>query len=275
MITNLKIQNYKSIIDLNIELRLINVFIGENGVGKSTILNSLNTELIHTHFKSRKNNNKAFIEPQIPDYVVYEPNILVLKEGITKSNIKPLGKYGESLIELLSSFTDEQLNKLNSYSYFWKGREGIKIKIENNKVFFINNWLLNKEVELKDLNDGFLFTLFYLVLFISDKTPKIFGIDNFGNCLNPHLNRFLFVELITLAIENDKQVLITTEQPTILDSLNLHDDKIRLFEVQSARLNYTETRRIKLKPEHEEQGRRLKLSELWTRGFLGGISQDY
>lgn len=41
MLTNLHIENYKSIHDLDIDLGRINVFIGENGCGKSNILEAL------------------------------------------------------------------------------------------------------------------------------------------------------------------------------------------------------------------------------------------
>lgn len=41
MLTSLHIQNYKSIHDLNLELGRVNVFIGENGCGKSNILEAV------------------------------------------------------------------------------------------------------------------------------------------------------------------------------------------------------------------------------------------
>lgn len=43
----------------------------------------------------------------------------------------------------------------------------------------------------KSSNEGFLFLLFYLALFISDLTPKFFAIDNIDASLNPRLCRRL------------------------------------------------------------------------------------
>jgi hypothetical protein len=52
--------------------------------------------------------------------------------------------------------------------------------------------------------------------------------------------------------------------------------EIRLFEVSRNKNGHTVTRRIKVKPEHQDsEGRSLKLSELWTRGYLGAISENF
>ena len=41
MIDSISIKNYKSILDLTVELGRVNVFIGANGVGKSNILEAV------------------------------------------------------------------------------------------------------------------------------------------------------------------------------------------------------------------------------------------
>jgi predicted ATPase len=134
----------------------------------------------------------------------------------------------------------------------------------------------NNVFSSENANEGILHLLFYLAVMISEDTPEIFAIDNIESCLNPHLCRHLMTEICKLAKENDKQVLITTHNPAILDGLNLYDDEIRLFTVARNNKGQTQTKRILLKPEHEEkEGRRLKLSELWTRGYLGAISQEF
>ncbi|HYO68605.1 MAG TPA: AAA family ATPase [Archangium sp.] len=43
MITKIHIQNFKSILDYTLELGRINVFIGENGAGKTNILEAFAT----------------------------------------------------------------------------------------------------------------------------------------------------------------------------------------------------------------------------------------
>lgn len=41
MIKSISIKNFKSIVDLTVDLGLFNVFIGENGCGKSNILEGI------------------------------------------------------------------------------------------------------------------------------------------------------------------------------------------------------------------------------------------
>ena len=41
MITQLRIRNYKSILDTTMELSNVNIFIGENGCGKTNILEAV------------------------------------------------------------------------------------------------------------------------------------------------------------------------------------------------------------------------------------------
>jgi chromosome segregation ATPase len=77
-----------------------------------------------------------------------------------------------------------------------------------------------------------------------------------------------------LAKKHDKQFIATTHNPAILDGLNLYDDEVRLFRVYRDNKGATRTERIKLKPPTPD-GQQLKLSELWTRGYLGAISQNF
>ena len=80
-------------------------------------------------------------------------------------------------------------------------------------------------------------------------------------------------EICTLARKHEKQVLITTHNPAILDGLDLFNDDVRLFEVKRLDNGNTKTRRIQVKPEMKNEN--YKLSELWMRGYLGAISQNF
>lgn len=79
-------------------------------------------------------------------------------------------------------------------------------------------------------------------------------------------------ELIQLAKENHKQALITTHNPSVLDGLNLHDSEQKLFVVSRNDEEKTQTKHIQLKPKSDE---RLKLSEMWMRGYLGGLPTNF
>ena len=132
---------------------------------------------------------------------------------------------------------------------------------KNNNVFSAEN-----------ANEGALHILFYLALFISKKTPVFFAVDNIETALNPKLLRTLIKALSNLTVKNNKQVLLTTHNPSALDGLNLHDDNQRLFVVKRNDKGHTTIKRIKLKPQKDKN---YKLSEMWQRGFIGGLPNNF
>lgn len=132
----------------------------------------------------------------------------------------------------------------------------------------------NNTLSAENSNEGILHVLFYLALFLGNKTPKLFAIDNIETALNPLLCQTLIELIVTLSKENGKQVLITTHNPAILDGLNLLDDEQRLFEVFRDDSGYTKTRRIKFKSDLSDKHGH-KLSEMWMSGLLGAVPQNF
>lgn len=225
------------------------------------------------------------------DFVIYLPNTPALRGVTSESHKEPIGIYGENLDVLIANFDKEERAELQNYNYLidWLSDffvdtsdqiklRGFKPNRSQSTLYFLDKYMMTKNnmFSSENANEGVLHLLFYLAVMISKKTPPVFAIDNIESCLNPHLCRHLMKEICDLAKKHHKQLLITTHNPAILDGLNLHDDDIRLFEVKRLDNGNTKTRRIKLKPPHEEQEeRRLKLSELWTRGYLGAIPKNF
>ena len=151
---------------------------------------------------------------------------------------------------------------------------GYKLGRSISNLFFVDKYMQKKNnvFSAENANEGALFILFYLALFISDKTPSFFAIDNVECGLNPRLCRYLMKTLAELSKKNNKQALITTHNPAILDGLNLHDDEQRLFVVSRNDEGQTKVERIKLKPQGQEN---IKLSDLWISGQLGGIPEMF
>lgn len=228
--------------------------------------------------------------PLLSEYVIYNLNTQALRGIYTESRRQPLGIHGESLDILISTFSAEEREQLLRYSHFisWlddilfdqddrRKFAGHKLGKSTSLLYFRDRFMAsdNNVFSAENANEGVLHVLFYLTLFISKRTPALFGIDNIEQALNPHLCRTLIKELAQIAKENDKQALITTHNPAILDGLNLHDDEQRVFVVYRSDEGDTRVRRIKHKEHREEDGHPLKLSELWMRGFLGGIPKDF
>jgi AAA15 family ATPase/GTPase len=113
---------------------------------------------------------------------------------------------------------------------------------------------------------------------MSNDTPKFFAIDNIDNAMNSKLGRELVKTLVKLSkkkeSDNDKQVILTTHNPAILDGLNLNDPEQRLFVIYRNAYGHTKATRI-FKTETPEGQRPLPLSEQFLRGYLGGLPDNF
>lgn len=126
----------------------------------------------------------------------------------------------------------------------------------------------------RSTNEGFFFLLFYFALFNSELTPKFFAVDNIDASLNPKLCQKMMTELVKSSKKNDKQVILTTHNPSILDGLNLDDDEQRLFVISRGRTGATKIKRIH-KPDTSHEAHPYRLSELFLRGILGGLPKGF
>lgn len=249
----------------------------------------------------KKNHNLAETEvlkheilqkENISNYLIYALNTLSLRGLSNHSNKEPVGIYGENLDVLIANFDKEERKELLEYNYLidWLDSfvvdtndilklKGYKLNRSQSTLYFTDKYMMKKNniFSSENANEGILHVLFYLAVMISKQTPKFFAIDNIESSLNPHLCRHLMTEICKLAKKHEKQLLITTHNPAILDGLNLFDDEIRLFVVSRNQAGHTKTRRVKLKPDKKNEltGENFKLSELWTRGYLGAISENF
>ncbi len=226
----------------------------------------------------------------LKDFLIYTANTTFLRGIHTESRKEPLGINGEGLDVLLASFDKDEMGKLKRYNYlmgwlddFFMDMDdalklrGYKLNRSKSVLYFKDRFMMRKNnvFSAENSNEGILHILFYLALMISKRTPKFFAIDNIESSLNPHLCREIMTIICDLAKEegSEKQLLITTHNPAILDGLNLNDDDIRLFEVYRNNNGHTKARRIQLNADNKPE--QLKLSELWTRGYLGATPKNF
>jgi predicted ATPase len=224
---------------------------------------------------------KAFTTKEISDYIIYAPEQSNLRNAEGTSPIYPLGNKGEGLFQFLKELAYNKKNNktlkdikhnlmlLDWYEDFelpenlMKNEFSLKIR---DKYLYHNL----KYFDQRSTNEGFLFLLFYSTLFIAKSTPTFFAIDNIDASFNPKLCMQLTKNLAALAKKHKKQVIVTTQNPAILDGLNLKDDSQRLFVVRRNDEGHTKAKRIQFKPE-----RKMKLSEVWTNGFIGGLPENF
>ena len=216
----------------------------------------------------------------ISNFLIFAPENYFLRNNVEENQIKPLGIRGEGLfrhiaaigfkdpsvfdaikenLTLIEWFDDLEFD-ITSDGYF-TGRIKIKDAYLNGVQYF----------DQKSANEGFLYLLFYLTLFISKETPKFFAIDNIDNALNPKLAADLMPILARLAEKHGKQVIFTTHNPAILDGLNLNDPEQRLFVISRNAIGHTKALRIEKKP-MSSNGQSYKLSEQFLRGYIGGLN---
>lgn len=256
----------------------------EPGISGSALLDKAN-ELI-----SKKGLNKTDnFDELLSEYCIFDLNTKSLRGiGASDSKKTPLGLNGEGLDLLISSFSNNERTQLVKCQYFFDWLSEIvadkedKLKLSGLKpgrsvstLYFRDKYMLknNNIFSAENSNEGVLHVLFYLALFISTKTPKLFAIDNIETALNPRLCQVLISELVNLAKQNGKQALVTTHNPAILDGMNLLDDEQRLFEVFRDSNGRTKTRRIKFKSDLSDKN--FKLSEMWLKGLLGAVPKNF
>ena len=347
MIHKVKISNFKSINELELELGRVNVLIGENGCGKTNILEGIasggvmaeigdmndillsargvrltephlmksmfiakNQVTIKIEFTDDKSNKYAvshsnyaqdrtkskkrdnddkdeiliinFDKKKLQNFIIFCPENYFLRRFEEEGQIKPLGIRGEGLFKHLLKLRREHpeiIQKMNKKLRLIDWFRGFEIP---NDLMFTETRLNIKDKYLEDLeyfdqrsvNEGFLYLLFYFTLFMSPYTPSFFAIDNIDTALNPKLAARLLKELTELAKENNKQVLLTTHNPGLLDGINLKSETQKLFTVYRNIDGETYARAVP--PLREVKGvEMVRLSEAFIRGYLGGIPSNF
>jgi energy-coupling factor transporter ATP-binding protein EcfA2 len=124
------------------------------------------------------------------------------------------------------------------------------------------------------INEGALYFLFASVLCLHPSAPKLFAIDNADHGLNPLLARHLMGTMSQWLLESkdERQVLMTTHNPLVLDGLSLNDDRVRLFTVDRDNRGRTVVKRFLVGPEHRKMAAEgWTLSRMWVNGLIGGV----
>ena len=221
-------------------------------------------------------------------YAIYSSSVDALRGLSVTSKMYPLGLHGEGLDVLLYQMSRDELEEVSRIAaryiswledlvYDTEGEmkyRGYKLGRSSSNLYFNDRFMQkrNRFFSAENANEGALILLFYLVLMISKATPKFFAIDNIDSGLNPRLCRALMKELSSLARKYGKQVIITTHNPAMLDGLRIGDEETRLFAVERSDGGSTLMNEIRVKPSSEK---RMKLSEMWMNGMIGGVPNEF
>ena len=222
--------------------------------------------------------------PTLMRFVVFSPEYAALRTFETEGQILPLGIRGEGLFSHLKALASsakhadllehiaERLELIGWFERFELPRD----LASGERVLRIRDRFLAEGAmfDQRSANEGFLFLLLYFTLMLSPATPPFFAIDNVDASLNPKLCGALMKELVTLAKEQDKQVLVTTHNPAVLDGLDLHDDDQQLWVLERNKEGRTRAQRV-APPRPLEGQAPMKLSEAFLRGYIGGLPKGF
>jgi predicted ATPase len=218
-----------------------------------------------------------------PDFLIYAPESSALRVVQAEPPILPLGVNGEGLFTHLEALAAPDHadrfaaigDRLALLDWFERIEIPKDLAPGERSLLIRDRYLAEGALfDQRSANEGFLFLLFYLTLFLSDATPAFFAIDNVDASLNPKLVTTLVTQLVTLAKERGKQVIFTTHNPAVLDGLDLGDDEQRLFVTERGRDGATRVRRVAA-PKPLDGEPPVALSEAFVRGFLGGLPKNF
>lgn len=223
------------------------------------------------------------IHPELVHFITYSLEESKLRKADDSNHTYPFGRHGEGLFAYLK----ELGKRSDAVNIFNEIKKNLHILDWFDDMQIPSDQLSNEfNLKLKDIylsdtlnifdqrstNEGFLYLLFYLTLVISDETPKFFAIENIDTAFNPKLCREVIKRLVELAKKHDKQIIATTHNPAILDGLDLRDDEQKLMVVQRSIDGYTKVRTLK---KEQVVNSDLPLSQLWLRGFIGGLPNNF
>ena len=221
--------------------------------------------------------------PDLEQFLIYSLEESKLRRADNSNRIFPVGRHGEGLF----AYFKELSQRTEGIDIFNEIKENLKVldwfddmQVPSGQLSMEFNLKLKDSYlaetintfDQRSTNEGFLYLLFYLTLVISDETPKFFAIENIDTAFNPKLCREVVRRLIELARKHDKQIIATTHNPAVLDGLDLHDEEQKLMVVQRSVDGYTKVRTLNNKDIVKSD---LPLSQLWLRGFIGGLPNNF
>jgi energy-coupling factor transporter ATP-binding protein EcfA2 len=217
----------------------------------------------------------------LAEFLIYSPENYLLRKFEEPSQITPLGINGQGLFHELKRITGskkhkKQLGEIRDHLHLLDWFDDFEIPGDLMSMEYkiaIKDRFLDPKLaafDQRSANEGFLMLLFYLVLFTSENTPNFFAIENIDTAFNPKMCSEIMGLIARLAKKHSKQVIVTTHNSSTLNGLNLKDDEQRLFVARRNKKGHTQVERITQKADSN-----LMLSEIWTRGYFGGLPDNF
>lgn len=236
----------------------------------------LNIDLIDDEFRISLNRHS----PEISGFRIYAPNEQALR-GFDNPDNTTIAVDGKGLFSYLKKFSkmrkgEDMIRELCECMGILDWFDDMKFNPDSlsaDNMVMLHDQYIDEAIRYFDqrsVNEAFLYLLFFYTLFISENSPRFFAVDNIESALNPKLCIRFTRSLIDLAEKYDKQVIVTTHNPFVLDALDLNVEDQRLFVVRRDVDGHTMMNRI-------QSGDKLTipLSEAWMKGYIGGLPNNF
>lgn len=226
----------------------------------------------------------------LSDAVIYDPKTPALRGLSVTEPLDPLGLDGSGLAAALKTIQTEDgglgplareqvLALIDWASGIEIGRPDLEVAsptvpMTQEIVRFVDRRMTKgrNTISAFDASEGALYVLFALALLFHPHTPRLFGVESLDHALHPRLARALVRTMGEHVGATEKQIVLTTHNPLVLDGLALDSDDIRLFTVDRTEAGATVIRRV----EYSEALRKAEasgatMSQMWLDGLLGAV----
>lgn len=219
----------------------------------------------------------ATLRAALREFAIYEPNTPMLRGMVADPQRRqPLGLSGGALAEAIAELSLFQgLEEAMDLIGWASGIETTDpiVGVSSGTLQFKDRFMAaDRVLSSRDASEGALHVLFCMALALHPNAPKVLALDNLGQALNPRLANRLMEAVCKWTKQGDRQWLVTSHQPALLDGLPLQDEGVRLFAVERTAAGHTAIRKI---PIQELLARRPSdewtLSRMWSAGLLGAV----
>jgi predicted ATPase len=241
-------------------------------------------------------------------YAIYSPQTEFLRgTEVGTAQQPPIGLHGEGLPLAMASLLSDWRNadpdrKARLHDIFdmvwstgWANQFGVgspgvlqmssQIKTGDHTLYFRDKFMHQRRnrVTAYDASEGVLFLTFMVILLAHKESPRVFALDNVDSALNPRMTQYAVSKIVEFTRDHEgqgeRQVFMTSHNPTAMDAIDIFDDTTRIFTVSRGAEGHSVIRRIEPPPNitreqwMEKKGGR-SMSELWLAGEIPGALGD-
>ncbi|MEM7130218.1 MAG: AAA family ATPase [Chloroflexota bacterium] len=297
MITSVRIQNYRSIVEATVELSPFTLLIGANGTGKSNFLQLFEdirdvSTLIHKkHFNHLNKPQKItiqydndtsweFSEKHEKGFfpLHYRPTIFRLNpdsigKAETLSANPQVSSDGSGAVQVLDSLktgAHEDLFELienDLKRYVPEIEKLFFIPSSNAKQLQVREKSIVNPILVQELSEGTRLALTILTIVYQENPPLFIGLEEIDRGLHPRLFQQIIELLTQISEEKGIQIVATTHNPYLVDEFKDREESVIIVEKHEGATTFTSlSKKLENLEPYEEP-----LGQLWYSGIAGGV----